>query len=354
MEEIIINPKFKRLIRPLSLEEYQGLEESIIKEGCRDALVLWNSTIVDGHNRYEICKKHNIEFKTIQKDFQNEDFAKLWIIDNQLSRRNLNDYYRGALALEYESTFKKIAKDNQKHSNGRGKKGKPILAGVKGEVRDMLAKMAGISHGNIDKIKKIQAKASEQTKMLLEAGELSINQAYKELDKPAQAYNGGEFEWYTPSDIIEAARKTMGSIDFDPASTEQANKTVKATVYHTKETNGLDKAWSGNIWLNPPYVQPLIQNFSDKLISELPNINQALVLVNNATETAWCQNLISNCNVCCFIKGRVKFIDANGKPGAPLQGQVVLYFGKDEKNFKEYFSKYGLILSSAGWDLLQE
>ncbi len=70
MEEVIINPKFKELIPLLSSEEYEGLEKSIIIEGCRDALILWNKAIVDGHNRYEICTKHGIKFKIIEKEFQ--------------------------------------------------------------------------------------------------------------------------------------------------------------------------------------------------------------------------------------------------------------------------------------------
>jgi ParB-like chromosome segregation protein Spo0J len=99
MNELTINPNFHDLIPPLSAEEYQLLEESILKEGCRDPLVVWpqlpnkeTSTtyiLLDGHNRYEICRKHQIGFETLEKEFDTEDEAKIWIINNQLGRRNL-------------------------------------------------------------------------------------------------------------------------------------------------------------------------------------------------------------------------------------------------------------------------
>jgi len=159
------------------------------------------------------------------------------------------------------------------------------------------------------------------------------------------SHNSGEDEWYTPPEIIELARKTMGSIDLDPASSSKANETVKAEKYFTVKDNGLSKEWFGNVWLNPPYSQPLIEEFCKKLINSLKNISQACVLVNNATETQWLQPLLRYCNGVCFLKGRVRFIDKNGEQGqSPLQGQVVVYFGKDRSNFDEYFGTKGVIL----------
>jgi ParB family chromosome partitioning protein len=163
--------------------------------------------------------------------------------------------------------------------------------------------------------------------------------------KPHVANNSGENEWYTPKHIIEAARMTMGSIDLDPATSLIANETVKAEQIFTKEDNGLNQKWSGNIWMNPPYAQPLISLFSDKLISELPHISQACVLVNNATETNWFQNMLIECDYVCFLNSRVKFIDMNGNPsGAPLQGQAVLYFGGNRKEFYNNFYDLGICL----------
>jgi len=165
------------------------------------------------------------------------------------------------------------------------------------------------------------------------------------LSKPHVSNNSGENEWYTPYEFIEAALLTMGSIDLDPASSELANKTVKATEFYTAKNNGLTKPWTGNVWLNPPYAQPLISQFCDKLALELSAINQAIVLINNATETKWFQGIAELSSSICFPSSRIKFIDKQGnRCGAPLQGQALLYFGDNRVLFKRNFSKFGLIL----------
>ena len=117
---------FKNLIPVLSSEEYNQLESNIIKEGCRDALIVWRNGsdwLLDGHNRYEICKKHGIEFKTILKEFDNESEAKQWIILNQFGRRNLSLYQRSVLALKFENIYREQGKENLKISGLKYGKG---------------------------------------------------------------------------------------------------------------------------------------------------------------------------------------------------------------------------------------
>lgn len=162
----------------------------------------------------------------------------------------------------------------------------------------------------------------------------------EETIKPKNVHvsnNSGNNEWYTPIRFLEIARKVMGSIDTDPASSEIANKNVKAKTFYTQETNGLEQDWVGNVWMNPPYAQPLIQQFADKLIAEIDNGNtkQAMVLVNNATETKWFNTLSKKASGIWFVPSRIKFIDVTGKPsGAPLQGQAMLYFGDNFDTFR--------------------
>lgn len=159
--------------------------------------------------------------------------------------------------------------------------------------------------------------------------------------KPHIAYNSGNNEWYTPADIIEAARRMMGGIDLDPASSDIANKVVKAGKYYTAETNGLDKEWFGNVWLNPPYAAELIEAFTNKATAEAPNIKQMIILVNNATETRWFRSLVGISSAICFPSSRVKFYLPNGKVGAPLQGQALLYVGADPSKFLAEFAAFG-------------
>ena len=160
--------------------------------------------------------------------------------------------------------------------------------------------------------------------------------------KPHVAYNSGNNEWYTPSEYIEAARAVMGEINLDPASSEIANKTVKADHIYTVEDNGLEKPWFGNVWLNPPYAIDLIGKFAEKVVNELGNIKQAIVLVNNATETEWFYGMVTNATAICFPKSRVKFYTPDGKTGAPLQGQAIIYFG-------EYVNRFINVFDEKGW-----
>jgi phage N-6-adenine-methyltransferase len=156
----------------------------------------------------------------------------------------------------------------------------------------------------------------------------------------------GENEWYTPAEYINLARSVLGTIDVDPASNQIAQQTVKAAQFFTKEDDGLTKSWKGNVWLNPPYAQPLIANFADKMITEVENgnISQAIMLTNNYTDTQWFQKLASKAKIICFTRGRIRFESPKGDFAAPTQGQAFFYFGPDAERFRTDFSKYGFVV----------
>lgn len=377
---ICIDSEFKKLIPPLTEDEYSGLEKSLLDEGCRDALVLWGDTLVDGHNRYEICTKYHIPFNIVRKDFRKRQDAIEWIILNQFGRRNLPAHERARLALLLKPMIEERAKEKQAEYHGNQyesalpQKSAEVQKHI--ETRQELAKIAGVSHDTIAKVEVIENKAPEPVVQASRRGDISVNSAYQVtklepeqqeeiaqriqhieeepeekqtpkaivqevLKRPHVSFNSGNNEWYTPAEFIEAARTAMGSIDLDPASNEVANKIVQAETYYTAETNGLDKAWTGNVWMNPPYASDLIGKFVDKMVFERQNYRQAVVLVNNATETEWFNKLISVASAVCFPKSRVKFYMPDGKTGAPLQGQAVLYIGKDTSKFLESFNHLG-------------
>lgn len=160
-------------------------------------------------------------------------------------------------------------------------------------------------------------------------------------------HNSGNQEWYTPAWIIEAARRTMGGIDLDPASNDIANATVQASRYYTMADNGLLYTWEGRVWLNPPYSQPEMGWFIDKLEHSLPTITSACVITNNATETKWGQQLLRMAKSVCFLCSRVKFLTPQGIAKLTgLQGQMVCYIGGDTNAFATHFRSYGIIVKT--------
>lgn len=159
-------------------------------------------------------------------------------------------------------------------------------------------------------------------------------------------FGTGENEWYTPVQHIEAARAVMGGIDLDPASSEIANRTVKAAVYFDRQTDGLLWDWSGRVWLNPPYAQPAIVDFIKKLVEEINvgHVDQAIALTHNYTDTAWFHLAAAASNAICFTRGRIGFLNQAGERASPTQGQAFFYFGPSVQRFAAEFSDHGLVV----------
>ena len=154
----------------------------------------------------------------------------------------------------------------------------------------------------------------------------------------------GIYEWYSPLDYVEAARAVMGGIDVDPASTELANVQIQATTFYTSEDDGLAQDWSGRVWMNPPYAQPLITQFCTKLAKSVQSgaVSQAVVYANNATETEWFHLLTPVATAICLPEGRLACWRPGNQPDAiPLQGQVVIYAGQNVRKFADKFTALG-------------
>ncbi len=154
----------------------------------------------------------------------------------------------------------------------------------------------------------------------------------------------GQNEWHTPARYIEMARAVLGGFDLDPASNPVAQETVLADTFYTEETNGLDKEWRGRVWRNPPYAQPAISHFADKMAAEVSagNVTGAIMLTHNYTDTHWFHTLADVASAICFTKGRIRFESPDGKKASPTQGQAFFYFGDKPHEFNKVFSDAGL------------
>lgn len=174
---LIIDKEFKELIPALSSEEKTQLEANILKDGLREPLIIWRDILIDGHNRFEICEKHGITYKTYPMAFESREAAKEWIIKNQFGRRNLGNYDRSILALKLKDLFAAKAKENlvTHTKEGYQKSDKAVHASKE------LAKIARVSHDTIAKVEKIEKQATPEIKAQVQRGDISINQAYQKI-----------------------------------------------------------------------------------------------------------------------------------------------------------------------------
>jgi phage N-6-adenine-methyltransferase len=363
MNAIQIDPEFQALIPPLRADERAQLEANIVADGVRDPLVTWQGVLIDGHNRYEIATRLGLPYQVTSMDFATRDDACDWIDRNQLGRRNLHP-------LQFSLLVGRIYNRAKKAEGGTGANQHTQQLRQSDAVAERTSERIARQHGlgsrtveragqfadAIEKVREIAphieqdvaAGLAPSRRTVIEAAALvdtAPEQAVEILTKPHVAQNSGNNEWYTPVAYVDAARRVMGAIDLDPASSAVANRTVQANAFYTIEDDGLAQDWPvGRIWMNPPYAQPLIGQFCERLANAVEDGAEAIALVNNATETAWFQRLGDVCAAICFPRTRIRFLDPLGNPGAPLQGQAIVYCGWRPHDFAHEFKQFGLVV----------
>jgi hypothetical protein len=202
---IVVNEELKAYIDPLTPDEHEALERSLLAEGCRDALVLWGDVLVDGHNRYGICQKHGLPFQTVQNSrFQSMEDVHLWMIDQHLGRRSVSDFQRGVLALRKREivTARKLARMAEPDpsestsapwdaapGDGLPAPSTPTPAPLLEpslNSREALAKAARLSSSQVVMIEKIQKQAAPELVAAVRSGTISINAAAAVATLPAE------------------------------------------------------------------------------------------------------------------------------------------------------------------------
>ena len=253
---IVVNEELKAYIDPMTPEEHEALERSILAEGCRDALVLWGDVLVDGHNRYGICQKHGLPFKTVQNPrFKTIEDVHLWMIDQHLGRRSISDFLRGVLALR-----KKDIVDQQRARmvsaapapagdapfdvdppahTGAEEGAVPLPPPAPLNSREAIARAARLSSSQVVMIEKIQKQAAPELVAAVKSGVISINTAAAVATLPAEeqvsAANAGKDELKQAAKRVRESKKKPREEPAETAAGDDESSSDADTVQLLKE-----------------------------------------------------------------------------------------------------------------------
>ena len=157
-------------------------------------------------------------------------------------------------------------------------------------------------------------------------------------------HDSGNVEWFTPVEIIEAARATMGGIVLDPFSCAEANETVGASNYFTKEQDGLKQEWFGNVWMNHPYGRTTNGPCIQKALAEFASgrVKQLCCITYASTTERWFRPLMQFPQ--CFFHRRTAFREPGGRTiSGAKKGCAVTYMGPHLDRFAANFAPFGTI-----------
>ena len=222
--QLTINESFKNLIPKLDEAEFKQLEENILAYGLLDPIkATQNYEVIDGHNRFLICQKHNIEPKAEVINFTDEDQARLWIINNQLGRRNITDFVKIELLQQKKLILEKQGADNLKAHREKSTLSiidiaEPDKDFTPHSTRSLLAEELDCSEGKVAMAQKILNTVDEPTKQKLRDGDLSINQAYKEIRRAEKkkAFDAKVKELKTRLQDLPSIDKKYDAVVIDP------------------------------------------------------------------------------------------------------------------------------------------
>lgn len=360
----------KDRLRPLG--DVKQLAESIAEVGLLQPITVTKDLrLVTGRHRLEACKL--LGHKTIAAHVVDLDGlrAELAEIDENLIRNELTTLERGEHISRRNEILLALGL-RAKVGQGRPSKNGETISPLKSTAQ--IAREMGVSERVAQQDRQIAERIAPDVKERIRATPLADSKVEllelarmpheKQRDIVKQIESGSaknvmvakmtgvssdpDYDgdaWGTPPAVLGLVRTMLGEIDLDPASNDHAQKTVRAVQYFTKQVDGLKQKWCGRVFCNPPYSSPLIAEFTKKLMAEYDakNITEALYLVNNCTDTTWCQALLTRFPA-CFTRGRVAFVNQSGQAFATRQGQVVFYLGRRSDAFTKIFSALGCVV----------
>lgn len=367
-----VDAEFAALCPPLTAEERAGLRDSLIAEGCRDALVVWAETgiLLDGHNRLAICEAEGIEYRTVERSFADREAAEDWVLRNQLGRRNLSPDAASLLRGRLYNRQKR-----ERGGTGANQYTEQMYQNEPSATAERLASELGVSPATVKRdgafaraVEELEPWVPDITERVMAGGVPSRQAVIEAAKEPETAmavlgrdpmtaqrvdvtiFSSKSDEYYTPAEYIAAVAEVLGGIDLDPASCELAQATVGAKRYYTKADDGLAQPWEGRVYLNPPYgttggesnqgiwAQRLVEAYTSGAVTG------AVLLVKAALGYEWFEELWYRWPV-CFPRRRLSFGMPDGSgDGQSKQGSALFYFGREPERFAEHFRRFGRVI----------
>lgn len=227
IKDLTVDKEFEDLLPVLSPEELEKLENSILQYGMLDPIKIWQEPdtgewiIIDGHNRYNILKKHKINWHywqdyKIMGELETREDVKQWMLEQQLGRRNLSPEEKYDIVQKFKDMFQKRAKENQ----SSGGKGQSNLKEV--NVQKEMAKATGVSVGSYYKLDYVKKHGSKEINQQLHDKEISIDKAYQMVKNPKPK----EKESITPEQKIIEFDNRMNEIDKEISSLRIERETL--------------------------------------------------------------------------------------------------------------------------------
>ncbi|NBT52930.1 MAG: hypothetical protein EBT12_15505, partial [Marivivens sp.] len=360
-------------------DDFAKLLEDIREHGQREPVILYDGKILDGRNRYRACVELGIPPLFEHSKASTDDEALRESVSRNLHRRHLTASQKAMIGADLLPMFEAMAKDRQGERTDIRANLRECSKATGSKASAQAAEVAQVSARSVESAKNVKADGIPDLVSAVRAGDIAVSRAEEvsklepELQREvvARVQDGEKAsevvreiktsslgallmsesnEWYTPSEYVEAARRVMGSIDLDPASCPQANETVNASTFYTKEDDGFTQTWSGKVWCNPPYGKDDGESnqgrWTRRLIDayESGEIEEAVFLVNAVTDRSWFEPFWNY--AICFVSRRIKFYSPDKRSANPTHGSVIVYLGDDIEAFIDHFQEFGRIVVS--------
>lgn len=337
MKEYKIDPELNEVLPDLSDEDYKALEESLLTEGFKGApIIIWQGKdiIIDGHNRYQICKKHNIPFEAKEIEFSNKDEVTLWMVKQQMGRRNLTPLQRIELAEKYRPMYRKKAKENQGTRNDLKNN---ITANLpqsssnsdkkrNSTVDKQLSDIAGTSERTYRMGAKILNSGDETLIGEVKSGEKTINRAYNELkEKSKSAVETKEQENTSAASVNVTETEVVSSAEVEQmdivevtdtpendntyaSEIEPIESSVEESADYTEERTTLDEICNrcnafltefqnDTQWLFAKYFWKNEDDVTERIHSDIRNCLERIRNMNNTIEKMQIDDIDGNITI---------------------------------------------------------